>query len=65
MDKIKTLILMVAVGSLTACAGLEIGGKAGIYAVDERQETQTTASRMRPLKCLFVKCETETYPQGS
>lgn len=43
--------------SLTGCAGLEIGGKAGIYAVDDRQETQVTRSRAKPMKCLWANGE--------
>jgi hypothetical protein len=35
------------------CAGVELGGKAGFYAVDQREEVQTTKSRSKPLKCLW------------
>ena len=37
----------------TGCAGLEVGGKLGVYAVDEREEVQTTRSKRRPLRCLW------------
>jgi hypothetical protein len=37
----------------SGCAGLEVGGKFGVYAVDDRQETQVTKSRARPLRCLW------------
>lgn len=37
----------------TGCAGVELGGKVGLYAVDEREEVQTTRSKRRPLRCLW------------
>lgn len=44
---------LLSLGFLTGCAGLEMGGKFGVYAVDDRQEVQTTRSRARPLRCLW------------
>jgi len=42
---------------LTGCAGMEIGGRAGLYRVDERQESQATRrDSTKPLKCWFVDC---------
>jgi len=42
---------------LTGCAGVEFGGKAGIYRVDEREERQATRrEQTKPLKCWFVDC---------
>lgn len=41
------------------CSGLEVGGKFGVYAVDERQDSSRTYKRP-PLKCMFVSC-----PQAS
>jgi hypothetical protein len=42
---------------LTGCAGLEIGGKASLYRVDEREERQATRrEQTKPLKCWFVDC---------
>ena len=41
--------------TVTGCAGLEIGGTAGLYRVDERQSQQATYERnTKPLKCWFV-----------
>lgn len=41
----------------TGCAGVELGGKMGLYAVDQREETQVTKSRAKPLKCLWSQAE--------
>jgi len=41
----------------TGCSGMEIGGKLGVYAVDERSEIQRTQSKSMPLKCRFVSCD--------
>ncbi len=47
-----SLVMMVTSG----CSGIELGGKLGVYAVDERKEVQETASKSMPLKCRFVNC---------
>ena len=47
-----TAIIIIAV-LVSGCAGLEIGGKAGIYQVDERTERTEVYSRRRPLACLW------------
>jgi hypothetical protein len=43
---------------LTGCAGLEVGGTAGLYRVDERESRQATRIEQtnRPLKCWFTDC---------
>lgn len=54
---------------VTGCAGLEIGGTAGLYRVDERQSQQATYERnTKPLKCWFVTspdCGNAREAQGS
>lgn len=45
----------------TGCSGVEVGGKLGIYRVDERQESSSmTRHNSVPLKCYFVQCEQPT-----
>ena len=48
----------------TGCAGLEVGGKVGLYAVDEREEVQTTRSKRRPLRCLWANDVACTGQEG-
>lgn len=57
------LVGMVAVAAMVSgCTGLEIGGKAWVSRIDERQESQHTyRNNAAPLKCYFVNCE----PQGA
>lgn len=53
---------------VTGCAGVELGGKFGMYRVDERKESQATYQRnTKPLKCWFVDCSPKTTEevQGS
>ena len=52
---ISTLLWVATVTA--GCAGVELGGKMGIYAVDQREEVQTTKSRSKPLKCLWSQAE--------
>ena len=52
------LYLMI---TLSACSGFELGAKAGLYRVDERQESSAmTRHNAVPLKCYFVQCEQPT-----
>jgi hypothetical protein len=45
---------------LSGCTGIEIGGRLGVYRVDERQESsRTNVENKVPLICYFVSC-TET-----
>lgn len=55
-----------AVLLMTGCgAGYEIGARAGIYRVDERNDASRTYASPTPLKCFFVNCGTVTAtPQG-
>ena len=62
--------LFAAVGALalsvfgTGCAGMEVGGKVGVYRVDERQESQRTYRNAVPLKCYFVQCDPSGHPES-
>ena len=65
---ITHLVYTIALGvglymmmSLSACSGFEFGAKAGLYRVDERQESSAmTRHNSVPLKCYFVQCEQPT-----
>lgn len=50
---------------LTGCAGIEAGGKFGLYAVEDRHEVQETNSKAKPFKCLFIPCTQNQEYQGS
>ena len=65
MRKILFGLLGLVLSCLSACTGMEIGAKAGIYRVDERQESQRTHNV--PLKCyLWADCsKTSNEVQGS
>lgn len=55
MKKITLILLAIATFSLSACTGMEVGGKFWISRVDERQESQRTHNV--PLKCyLWSDC---------
>ena len=42
----------------TGCAGMELGGRLGVYRVDEQQSSSKTYRQdTKPLKCLFVSCD--------
>jgi hypothetical protein len=59
---IVSSVLWLGIAVLTTgCSGIELGGKVGLYAVDERREVQETASKSMPLKCRFVNCAGEGY----
>lgn len=57
----RAALIGALAASTTACAGMEVGGKLGVYRVDEHQSSQRTYNK--PLKCLFVNCNEE--PSGS
>ena len=58
------VVLLISVFA-SACSGLEIGTKAWITRVDERQESQRTHRRAVPLKCYFTDCQAESQVEGS
>ena len=65
---ITHLVYTIALGvglylmlTLSACSGFEVGAKAGLYRIDEREESsRMTRHNAVPLKCYFVQCEQET-----
>lgn len=48
--------LAVSLMTLTGCSGIEMGGKLGVYRVDERQDSSKTYRQAVPLKCYFTAC---------
>lgn len=50
-------VIWIGILSLCSCAGVEIGGKMGIYGVDDRHEVQDTTSRAKPLICMWKQCD--------
>lgn len=44
----------------TGCSGVELGGRVGLYRVDERQESQRTYRHSVPWKCYFTQCDAAT-----
>jgi len=52
----KTILALILI-ACSACTGIEVGGKLGVYRVDERQESsRTNVDNRVPLKCYFVQC---------
>lgn len=49
----------------SGCSGMEVGGRLGVYRVDERQESQRTYRQAVPLKCYFTSCAPADEAQGS
>lgn len=59
------LVLVGTVAILcSGCSGVEVGGKLGVYRVDQRQESQATHRQPIPLKCYITQCGPEEV-QGS
>lgn len=54
MKRVLAVIAVAAV--MTGCSGLEIGGKAWIASIDEKQESSRTYRSNVPLKCYFTDC---------
>jgi hypothetical protein len=64
MRKILLGLLGFVLSCLSACTGIEAGGKLWITRVDERQESQKTHNV--PLKCyLWADCSQPSDVQGS
>lgn len=43
--------------NLTGCAGVELGGRLGVYRVDERADSSATVqAQTKPWKCYFTEC---------
>ena len=50
----------IATVMLTGCAGVELGARAGLYRVDQRQESQATHAKPLPLKCyIWADCTSQ------
>lgn len=57
LDGLMLAIGLAAVAFLSSgCGGMELGGRLGVYRVDERQESQRTYRQAMPLKCWFTQC---------
>lgn len=55
----RQLLCCIGIAMLfTGCSGIELGGKAWLSRVDERQESQRTYRESIPWKCYFVACDT-------
>lgn len=53
----KKLLIILCLSICTGCTGIELGGRLGVYRVDERQESsRTNVENKVPLKCYFVDC---------
>ena len=60
----RTLIAL-GILMLSGCTGIEIGGRLGVYRVDERQESsRTNVENKVPLKCYFVDCFSEVSSEA-
>lgn len=58
--------LLVATLLLTGCAGVELGGKLGMYRVDERaDESKTVQAQTKPFICYWKQCTQEELAHGS
>ena len=70
MGTIGVLKMTAAAGALaialffSGCGGLELGGRLGVYRVDDRQEQVQVKTINQPMKCLFVPCN-QSEVQGS
>jgi len=53
----RTLLACSLLLLVSGCTGMEVGGRLGVYRVDERQESsRTNLENKVPLKCYFVDC---------
>jgi hypothetical protein len=46
-----------AVLTTTGCAGIELGGKVGIYEVETRDTQETVTTRAKPFICRLRQCD--------
>lgn len=55
------LLLAIGCGAIMlgfeGCGGMEIGGRLGVYRVDEKQDSSRTYRQNPSLRCYFVNCE--------
>lgn len=57
----RTVLLVLVVG-LSGCSGMELGGKMGIYRVDQMESSQST--QKTPFKCLWTNCASAQKEEG-
>lgn len=51
------VMVVIAVAGLTGCSGMEVGGKFGVYRVDEKSDHSRTYRKNVPLACyLWRNC---------
>lgn len=57
----KKIMLIGLLMLMSGCSGIELGGKLGVYAVDEKQESQRTYDKPQrmSLKCLWFDCSSD------
>jgi hypothetical protein len=62
-----TAFVFGVAAATSGCSGMEVGGRLGVYRVDERQDSSRTHREAVPWKCYFVPCTTTTAgeAQGS
>lgn len=59
-------IALVALSTLSGCAGVELGGKLGLYRVDEKQDSSATVqAQTKPFVCYFKQCTQEEINHAS
>lgn len=51
--------------SIASPGGFELGGKLGLYSVDERSESTQVVTKNVPWKCRFTNCENQEVARGS
>lgn len=57
--KFVAALVMIA---LSACTGIEVGGKLGVYRVDTYSHSVDTKKQPLPLKCyLWADCTTQQF----
>lgn len=53
----KIILLSTLLLAISGCTGIEVGGRLGIYRVDQQvNSSQTNVQNKVPLKCYFVEC---------
>lgn len=63
---LKLIILCALITVVTGCAGVELGGKLGLYRVDEKQDSSATVqAQTKPLKCYLGNFEGCGEARGS
>jgi hypothetical protein len=55
----RIIAVILALSAVTGCSGMEIGGKAWIASIDEKQESSRTYRSNVPLKCYFLDCASD------